>query len=139
MPTLAGHKPSSNNARGSNKRLSNIGACNTARSPPNINSTDEANAPLIYAAISAKCSDDGQEQKAAFIIYRVNEALASLESAERDAVRVRFPLKPKNHSSAAQSVDEKIFKTAMRKLMHPTRSRELRALEDLSLGKRRQV
>ncbi len=28
--------------------------------PPNINPTDEANAPLIYATISAKCSDDGQ-------------------------------------------------------------------------------
>jgi hypothetical protein len=45
--------------KGSNERLSNIGACNTASSPPNINPTDEANAPLIYAAISAKCSDDG--------------------------------------------------------------------------------
>jgi len=39
--------------------LSNIGACNTATSPPSINPTDEANAPLIYAAISAKCSKDG--------------------------------------------------------------------------------
>ncbi|WP_397586302.1 hypothetical protein, partial [Sphingorhabdus sp.] len=40
-------------------RPSNIGACNTASWPLNINPTDEANAPLIYAAISAKCSDDG--------------------------------------------------------------------------------
>jgi hypothetical protein len=39
---------------------SNKGACNTASWPPNINPTDEANAPLIYATISAKCSDDGQ-------------------------------------------------------------------------------
>jgi hypothetical protein len=31
--------------------------------PLNINPTDEANAPLIYAAISAKCSDDGQSYK----------------------------------------------------------------------------
>ncbi|WP_373474270.1 hypothetical protein, partial [Sphingorhabdus lacus] len=46
---------------GSNDRPSNIGACNTANSPPNINPTDEANAPLIYAAISAKCSDDGHQ------------------------------------------------------------------------------
>jgi putative transposase len=38
----------------------NIGACYTASSPPNINPQDEANAPLIYAAICAKCSDDGQ-------------------------------------------------------------------------------
>jgi hypothetical protein len=30
-----------------------------SNSPPNINPTDEANAPLIYAAISTKCSDDG--------------------------------------------------------------------------------
>jgi len=59
-PTSAGHKPSLNSETGSNERLSNIGACNTASSPPNINPTDEANAPLIYAAISAKCSDDGQ-------------------------------------------------------------------------------
>jgi hypothetical protein len=41
---------------------SNKGACKTANSPPNINPTDEANAPLIYAAISAKCSDDGQSE-----------------------------------------------------------------------------
>jgi hypothetical protein len=27
-----------------------------------INPTDEANAPLIYAAISAKCSDDGHKR-----------------------------------------------------------------------------
>ena len=27
---------------------------------PNIKPTDEANAPLIYPAIWAKCSDDGQ-------------------------------------------------------------------------------
>ena len=54
------HKPSSNNVKGSNDRLSNIGACNTASWPPNINPTDEANTPLIYAAISAKCSDDEQ-------------------------------------------------------------------------------
>jgi hypothetical protein len=60
MPTSAGRKPSSNNAKGQNDRPSNIGACNTASSPLNINPTDEANAPLIYAAISAKCSDDGQ-------------------------------------------------------------------------------
>jgi hypothetical protein len=60
MPTLAGRKPSSNNAKGSNDRLSNIGAYNTASSPPNINPTDEANAPLTFAASSAKCSDDGQ-------------------------------------------------------------------------------
>ena len=45
---------------GQNDRPSNIGACNTASWPPNINPTDEANAPLIYATISAKCSDDGQ-------------------------------------------------------------------------------
>ena len=51
-------KPSSNNAKGQNDRPSNIGACNTASWPPNINPTDEANAPLIYAAISAKRSDD---------------------------------------------------------------------------------
>jgi len=60
MHTSAGPNPSSNNAKGSNEKLSNIGACNTANSPPNINPTDEANAPLIYAAISAKCSDEGQ-------------------------------------------------------------------------------
>ena len=52
--------------KGSNDRLSNIGACNTASSPPNINPSDEANAPLIYAAISAKCSDDGQLSFAQF-------------------------------------------------------------------------
>ncbi|MCF8472895.1 MAG: hypothetical protein K9G27_08910, partial [Sphingomonadaceae bacterium] len=45
--------------KGQNDRPSNIGACNTASWPLNINPTDEANAPLIYAAISAKCSDDG--------------------------------------------------------------------------------
>jgi hypothetical protein len=79
------------------------------------------------------------ENEAALIIYRVNEALASLESAERDAVRARFPLNADRHDSIAQSVDEKIFDTAMRKLKHPSRSRKLRAVEDLSLGKRRQV
>jgi hypothetical protein len=60
MPTSAGRQPSSNSEKGSNDRPSNIGACNTASSPLNINQSDEANAPLIYAAISAKCSDDGQ-------------------------------------------------------------------------------
>lgn len=61
LPIPAGHNPSSNNLKISNEILSNIGACSNASSPSNINSTDEANAPLIYAAISAKCSDDGQE------------------------------------------------------------------------------
>jgi hypothetical protein len=32
----------------------------TARSSPNINLTEKANAPLIYVDISAKYSDDGQ-------------------------------------------------------------------------------
>lgn len=36
-----------------------IGACNTANLPLNINHTDGTNAPLIYAAFSAKCYDDG--------------------------------------------------------------------------------
>ena len=36
-PTSAGPKPSSNRAKGSNARLSNIGACSTATSPLNIN------------------------------------------------------------------------------------------------------
>ncbi|MDG2004917.1 MAG: hypothetical protein P8J20_16460, partial [Novosphingobium sp.] len=36
---------------------------NTASSPPNINQPDEANAPLIYAPISAKWSDDGHLQE----------------------------------------------------------------------------
>jgi len=79
------------------------------------------------------------EQEAVLIIYRVNEALASLEDAEREAVRARFPLNAHDHHSIAQSGDEKIFETAMRKLKHPKRSRKLRAVEDLSLGKRRQV
>lgn len=79
------------------------------------------------------------EQEAALIIYRVNEALASLEDDEREAVRARFPVNAHDHHSIDQSVDEKIFETAMRKLMHPKRSRKLRAVEDLSLGKRRQV
>ncbi len=65
MPTSAGRKPSSNNVKGSNDRLSNIGDCKTASSPLNINPTDEANAPLIYAAIRAKCYDDGQIRKLA--------------------------------------------------------------------------
>ena len=38
----------------------NFCACKNARSPLNINPIDEAKAPLIYAAISAKCSDDEQ-------------------------------------------------------------------------------
>jgi hypothetical protein len=53
MPTSVGHKPSSNNAKESNDRLLNIGACNTASAPLKINPTDEANAPLIYTATSA--------------------------------------------------------------------------------------
>ena len=53
-------KLSSNNAKGLSDRLSNIGASNTASSPPNTKRTDEANTPLIYAATSAKCSSDGQ-------------------------------------------------------------------------------
>ena len=57
QPENARHKL---NAKGSNDRLSNIGACNTASSLPNINQSDEANAPLINPAISARCSDDGQ-------------------------------------------------------------------------------
>lgn len=46
--------------QGSNDRQSNIGACNNTSSPPSINPTDEANAALIQAAISAKCYDDAR-------------------------------------------------------------------------------
>jgi hypothetical protein len=35
-------------------RLLNIGVCNTASSTPNVQPTDEANDPLIYADIGAK-------------------------------------------------------------------------------------
>jgi hypothetical protein len=69
MPTSAGHKLSFNNAKGSNDRLTKIGACKTASSPLNNNLTDEANTPLDYAAISAKCSDHGQ---AAFLTAKVS-------------------------------------------------------------------
>ncbi|QNL19627.1 hypothetical protein HXX25_10010 [Hyphobacterium sp. CCMP332] len=48
--------------KGSSDRRSNIGACNTANSPPNINPPDEADAPNDHAAICAKCPDDGQLQ-----------------------------------------------------------------------------
>lgn len=37
-----------------------MGACNTASLPPNINQPNEFDAPLIYAANSAKYSDDEQ-------------------------------------------------------------------------------
>lgn len=51
-------KPSTS-VKESNGRPSNIGACNTAISPPNIIPTDEANASLIHTATSAKCSCEG--------------------------------------------------------------------------------
>jgi hypothetical protein len=60
MPTSAGRKPSSNYAKGSNDRLSNIGACHTANSPNNFIPIDQANAPLIYPTISTKCSNNGR-------------------------------------------------------------------------------
>jgi hypothetical protein len=55
-------EPSSNSAKGSNDRPSNIGACNTAKSPLNINPQTRPRTPLIFhaASICAKCSDDGQ-------------------------------------------------------------------------------
>ena len=60
MLTSAEQPPSSNNEKGSKNKPSNIGACNTASLPLNINKPNETNAPLIYADFSAKCSDDGQ-------------------------------------------------------------------------------
>ena len=45
---------------GSNDRLSNIGACNTAGWPHSVDQKNEANFSVICAAINAKCSDDGQ-------------------------------------------------------------------------------
>jgi hypothetical protein len=71
LPIPAGHNPSSNNVKGSNERLSNIGACNNTSSPLNISPTDEANAALIYAAISAKCSDDGQGKANMGLVFEV--------------------------------------------------------------------
>jgi hypothetical protein len=62
-----GTMPSSNSAKGSSERPSNIAACNTASSPLNINPEDEARTPLIYAASCAKCSDDGHS----FLFARV--------------------------------------------------------------------
>src|SRR5690606_2542978 len=59
MPTSAEHPTSSNNEKGSKNKPSNIGACYTVSLPLNINQPDGTNAPLIYAAFSAKCSDDG--------------------------------------------------------------------------------
>jgi hypothetical protein len=46
-----------NAALGNCKRTS-VGACNTPIWPHNINPTDAAKAPLIYTAISAKCSSE---------------------------------------------------------------------------------
>jgi hypothetical protein len=52
--------PSSDNVRRmSVLNIRVLGFKYTASWPPNINPTDEPNTPLIYAAISAKCSDDG--------------------------------------------------------------------------------
>jgi hypothetical protein len=91
---------------------------------------------LIYAVFGEKFLKSWDdiypisEQEAGFIVYRVNEALASLEATEQEAVRKRFQLAPQNHHSAAQSVDEKIFETAMRKLKHASRSRKLRFFID---------
>jgi HAMP domain len=75
MPTSVGQKPSSNSEKGPNDRPSNLGACNTARSLPNINPSDEANPPLIYAAISAKPL----------------KALAAADATERDTVPPSLP------------------------------------------------
>jgi hypothetical protein len=50
-----------NNAKGSNDRISNIGACNTANWSPNVNPTDETNSIPIYAAISAIGTDEEQK------------------------------------------------------------------------------
>jgi hypothetical protein len=56
----AQHRPSSNDVKEVNGIPTNIGACITGKSTHNINPTDEPNVPFIYAAISAKCCDDGQ-------------------------------------------------------------------------------
>ena len=94
MPASAGRKPSSNNATGLNDRPSNIGACNTASSLLNINPIDEAGAPLIYAAISAKCSDDGHENVASDVFYKVVTSKiccgASLDQPRQKAVSGNF-------------------------------------------------
>src|SRR5690606_37531197 len=47
MPTSEGHKPSSNNEKGSNDRPSSIGACNTAITPHNIN--PQTRPTLLYS------------------------------------------------------------------------------------------
>lgn len=45
----------------SNGRISNIGACNTANSSPNVNPTDETNSIPIYAAIRVIGTDEEQK------------------------------------------------------------------------------
>jgi integrase len=71
--------------KGSNDRPSNIGACNTASSPLNINPTDEANAPLLYVAISAKCSDDGHREQYRGQLERFRNKFGHLSVKEAEA------------------------------------------------------
>ena len=61
--------PPFNIVKRSNDRLSHIGACNTASSPPNINPIDKANAWLIYAAIGAKYSGEVHEGVSALRMF----------------------------------------------------------------------
>ena len=52
---------------------SKIAVRNNESLPHNINLTENANAPLIYATISAKCSDDGQLDYRDYQLTRVGQ------------------------------------------------------------------
>jgi hypothetical protein len=70
LPISAGHKSLFTNVRRSNDGLSNIGACNIASSPPNINPMDKANAWLINATVGAKCTGDVTEGFSALRMFQ---------------------------------------------------------------------
>jgi hypothetical protein len=70
MPISAGHKSLFTNVQRSNDGLSNIGACNTARSPPNIKPMDKANAWLINATVGAKYTGEVHEGFSALRMFQ---------------------------------------------------------------------
>lgn len=79
------------------------------------------------------------EEEAALIILRVEQTLLTLELPERESVCAKFSINFENSNATSQRFDEELFNKAMRKLKHPSRSKNLRRLAEIPIGKRRQV
>ncbi|MEZ0497322.1 Atxe2 family lasso peptide isopeptidase [Sphingomonas sp. IW22] len=76
--------------KGSNGRPSNIGACFTASSPPNINPQTRPISPFDHAAKSAKSSDDGHYNASDIADFRISADGQSLILSSRQSLNQAY-------------------------------------------------